>query len=82
MDSKEKGTEKGRETMKHFTMTVTVKTVKKYELKACPFCGGEPEKVDKHDAIVDIRCRECKSSVGESYIDNFDDAVDRWNRRP
>ncbi len=82
MDSKEKGTKKGGETMKEFPMTVSVKTVKEYLLKACPFCGGEPEKVEKHDVLADIRCRECKSSVGESYIDNFDDAVSRWNKRP
>lgn len=50
------------------------------ELKPCPFCGGEPEKVYRSTGqTTQIVCTGCKAQFPKSTCENaYDDA---WNRR-
>ena len=53
------------------------------ELKPCPFCGGEAEKIQspqKSTTVYNyIKCREC-GSMSHSFF-AIGEAINAWNRR-
>lgn len=52
------------------------------ELKPCPFCGGEAEKVSRFmmGYIGDgVKCKRCFSETPKHLVEQ--DAISRWNRR-
>ena len=60
----------------------------KLKLRNCPFCGGKAElrianEIWSYDGSVSIggwkvRCTECGI---ETYLENRDTAIEKWNRR-
>jgi Lar family restriction alleviation protein len=62
-----------------------MKKIDGYELKPCPFCGGEELEIEIDDVYNEINpvyvvCRGCQADgpwdLGESG------AIERWNERP
>ena len=55
------------------------------EMKACPFCGGEPHIADNTgpklscNAHAFVRCCECHTDGPEG--DTVAEAIERWNTR-
>ena len=61
-----------------------------FELKTCPFCGGEAVLCEEHDPMLRndlafVKCSDCGCHtptfiiIGEAAVK---DVVDVWNRRP
>ena len=52
-----------------------------FELKRCPFCGGEA-KIDNTDLLgVEVRCTVCPCDVGRYWFVTEEKAAAAWNRR-
>ena len=63
-----------------------------YELKECPFCGGEADAVHignlhTKSRKIEIKCKKCRcKKINAAIRHNFDwlekVAVEDWNQRP
>ena len=51
-----------------------------FELKPCPFCGGEAELWHSSNWDYRVRCTECKAQTRQ-YHENDAGAVNAWNSR-
>ena len=64
--------------------------VKTFELKPCPFCGGDVEEsggtcnYGKHTMILRLKCKKCGTgySFKSKWVSNpYFETVEAWNRR-
>ena len=57
-----------------------------YDLKSCPFCGGEAVTASvviswlSDEPLAQVRCKEC-GVANTGLMDSMDEAVAAWNRR-
>ena len=71
-----------------------MREVKRYELKLCPFCGGQPYLERNHRAFINaqttrvtfVRCKDCNArtsryNVKGNRLEAEQQAVDHWNMR-
>lgn len=57
-------------------------TPNQYELKPCPFCGGEAVLLkDIEFDTVGVFCKHCGCGTPYFHSLNLKHAIDRWNRR-
>lgn len=50
-----------------------------YELKPCPFCGGEAIVSGCDDTLWSVICKKCAASI--DYNETKQEAIEAWNRR-
>lgn len=53
------------------------------ELKKCPFCGGKAEirRDSETETFFVVICTNCPTTVGRSWFDKKQEAINAWNRR-
>ena len=55
-----------------------------YDLKPCPFCGGEAEvycDTQYGGTQYQVWCTSCSATVGRAWFWNKRDVIEAWNRR-
>ena len=60
-------------------LAAEVRRLQQFELKPCPFCGGEAKSFDKLDSAWNVWCPECLHQC--NWRTDRETAIAAWNRR-